>query len=117
LLYVFSVLIEKIRGHINKRERKMETVINAENRNVLVKRVISGEVPVEKATMGLARVEVKIFYRKLNRASKTINSQQSQILSDIPVFDSNVKPTNSYTFPKESFGPFRVYAKFDALVA
>ena len=43
----------------------METVINHENRNELAKRVISGEVPVEKATIGLARVEVKIFYRKV----------------------------------------------------
>ena len=95
----------------------METVINNENRNELVKKVISGEVPVEKATIGLARVEVKIFYRKLDRASQTMSSQQSQFMSDIPVFNNNVRPANSYAFPKESLGPFRIYTKFEALVA
>ena len=95
----------------------METTINNENRNILAHRVILGEVPVEKATIGLARVEVKIFYRKLDRASKTMSSQQSQFMSDIPVFNNNVRPANSYTFPKESLGPFRIYTKFEALVA
>ena len=95
----------------------METAINTENRNVLARKVISGEVPVEKVTIGLTRVEVKIFYRKLDRASKTMNSQQSHFMSDIPVFDNNVKPANSYTFPKESSGPFRIYPKFQTLVA
>ena len=61
----------------------METVINHENRNELAKRVISGEVPVEKATIGLARVEVKIFYRKLDRASQAMNSRQSQLMTEI----------------------------------
>jgi hypothetical protein len=93
----------------------METVINNENRNELVKRVISGEVPAEKAAIGLTRVEVKIFYRKLDRASQTMNSQRSQSMSDIPVFNNNVDPTDDYTFPKESFGPFSIYTKFEAL--
>jgi hypothetical protein len=62
----------------------METVINHEKRNELAKRVISGEVPVEKATIGLARVEVKIFYRKLDRASQAMNSRQSQLMTGIP---------------------------------
>ena len=83
----------------------MEPVINNENRNRLVKKVISGEVPVEKATIGLARVEVKIFYRTLDRADHTMNSQQSKLLSGIPVLINNVEPANNYTFPKESFGP------------
>jgi hypothetical protein len=62
----------------------METVINNDNRNILVKRVISGEIPLENATLGLARVEVNIFFRKLDRAAQTMNSQQSQFMSDIP---------------------------------
>jgi hypothetical protein len=95
----------------------MKTVINNENRTELVKRVISGEVPVEKATIGLARVEMKIFYRILDRASQAMNPQRSQLMSDIPVFNNNVKPANSYTFPKESLGPFSLYTKFEALVA
>ena len=95
----------------------MEPVINNENRNRLVKKVISGEVPAEKATIGLARVEVKIFYRKLDRAAQTMNSQQSKLLSGIPVLINNVEPTNNYTFPKESFGPFSIFATFKALVA
>lgn len=94
----------------------MKTVINNENRNELVKRVISGEVPAEKATIGLTRVEVKIFYRKLDRASQTMNSRRSQSMSDIPVFNNNVDPTDDYTFPEESFGPFSIYTKFEALV-
>ena len=94
----------------------MGTVINNENRNELVKRVISGEVPVEKATIGLTRVEMKIFYRKLDRASQAMNSQRSQLMSDIPVFNNNFEPANDYTFPKESFGPFSIYTKFEALV-
>jgi len=117
LLIIPLVLSEKRRGFTSKRERKMQTVINNENRNELVKKVISGEVPVEKATIGLARVEVKIFYRKLDRASQTMSSQQSQFMSDIPVFNNNVRPANSNTFPKESSGPFRIYTKFEALVA
>jgi hypothetical protein len=115
-LYLFSSFRNDKR-HCWKKGRKMEAVINRENRNVLVKRVISGEVPVEKATMGLVRVEVNIFYRKLDRASQTMNSQQSQFMSDIPVLNNNVKPVNSYTFPKESSGPFSTYTKFNALVA
>jgi hypothetical protein len=95
----------------------METAINTENRNILAKKVILGEVSVEKAIIGLVRVEVNIFYRKLDKASKTMNSQPSQFMSDIPVFTNNVVPANSYTFPKESSGPFRVYTKFKALVA
>ena len=95
----------------------METVLNTENRNMLVKRVISGEVPVEKAIIGLARVEVNIFYRKLDRASKTMNPQQSQLMSDHQVFNNYVKPANSYTFPKEFFGPFSTCTKFKTLVA
>jgi hypothetical protein len=35
-----------------QRSRKMETVANNENRNMLAERVISGEVPAEKAIMG-----------------------------------------------------------------
>ena len=93
----------------------MEAAINNENRNVLVKKVILGEVPVEKAIIGLARVEVKIFYRKLDRVAQTMNSQR--LMSDIPVFNNNVKPANNYTFPKESSGPFMVSPKFQTLVA
>ena len=93
----------------------METIINNENRNILAQRVILGEVPVEKATIGLARVEMKIFYRKLDRAAQTMNSQR--LMSDIPVFNTNVKPANNYTFPKESSGPFSFCTKFKALVA
>ncbi|MHC4771383.1 MAG: hypothetical protein ACYSO7_00985 [Planctomycetota bacterium] len=117
LLFIPLVPSEKRRGFTSKRERKMETVINNENRNELVKKVISGEVPVEKATIGLARVEVKIFYRKLDRASQTMSSQQSQFISDISVFNNNGRPANSYAFPIESLGPFRIYTKFKALVA
>jgi len=86
----------------------METVINHENRNELAKRVISGEVPMEKATIGLARVEVKIFYRKLDRAFQAMNSQQSQLMPDVPTSANNVKSANEYAFPKESSGPFRI---------
>ena len=93
----------------------MKTAINIENRNMLAQKVISGEIPVEQAIIGLARVEVNIFYRKLDRASKTMNSQG--LMSDIPVFNKNVKPANNYTFPKESSGPFSIYTKFKGLVA
>ena len=118
LLYFFSSLQTTILKKLMAEKGKaMETVINNENRNILVERVVSGEVPVEKAIIGLARVEVKIFYRKLDRASQTMNAQQSQLLSDVPVFDRRVKPVNSYTFPKESSGPFTIYTKFQALVA
>ena len=86
----------------------METVINHENRNELAKRVISGEVPVEKATIGLARVEVKIFYRKLDRASQAMNSRQSQVMTGVPASINKVNPANDYAFPKESSGPFRI---------
>ena len=95
----------------------MVNVINTQNRNILAQKVISGEVPIENAIIGLARVEVKIFYRKLDRASQTMSSQQSQFMSDIPVFNNNGRPANSYTFPKESLGPFGIYTKFEALVA
>ena len=95
----------------------METVINTENRNVVAQQENRREVPAEKAIIGLARVEVKIFYRKLGRASKTMNSQESQFVSDIPVFDSTVNPANSHAFPIESLGPFRIYPKFQTLVA
>jgi hypothetical protein len=115
-IYILCSFTKRSGGPMNKRERKMETVINNENRNELVKRVISGEVPAEKATIGLTRVEVKIFYRKLDRASQTMNSQRSQSMSDIPVFNNNVDPADDYTFPKESFGPFSIYTKFEALV-
>ena len=86
----------------------METVINHENRNDLAKRVISGEVPMEKATIGLARVEVKIFYRKLDRAFQAMNSQQSQLMPDVPTSANNVKSANEYAFPKESSGLFTI---------
>ena len=86
----------------------METVINHENRNELAKRVISGEVPVEKATIGLARVEVKIFYRKLDRASQAMNSRQSQLMTGIPASINKVSPANDYAFPKESSGLFTI---------
>lgn len=86
----------------------METVINHEKRNELAKRVISGEVPVEKATIGLARVEVKIFYRKLDRASQAMNSRQSQLMTGVPASINKVKPANDYAFPKESSGPFTI---------
>ena len=86
----------------------MATVINHENRNELAKRVISGEVPMEKATMGLARIEVKIFYRKLDRASQSMNSRQSQLMTGITASVNNVNPAKDYAFPKESSGPFRI---------
>jgi hypothetical protein len=95
----------------------METVINNDNRNILVKRVISGEIPLENATLGLARVEVNIFFRKLDRAAQTMNSQQSQFMSDIPVFNNNVKPAIGYTFPNESSGALKIFTKFKTQIA
>ena len=92
----------------------MEAVANNENRNALAERVVSGQVPVEKALMGLARVEVKIFYRKLDEAFQAKSSKRPELFSDVPVF---VDTPRNFSFPKEPSMPFRICKTFKALVA
>ena len=86
----------------------MET--NVENRNVLLKKVISGDIPVEKATNGMARAEVNIFFRKLDRAIQDIGSRGLQLISDVSFLSSKINPHNSFTFPKRSIGNLRICA-------
>lgn len=95
----------------------MEAVANNENRNVLAERVVSGEVPMEKAIIGLARVEVKIFYRKLDQAFHSKHTNQLLSVSDIPVTSKPVWPEPNFRFPKEPSMPFRLCKTFKALVA
>ena len=63
---------------------------------------------MEKATMGLARIEVKIFYRKLDRASQAMNFKQSKRITGIPASINKANPANDYAFFKESSGPFAI---------
>lgn len=95
----------------------METIVNHENRNTLVRKVISGEIPAEIATIGLARVEVKIFYRKLDRAFQAMQSYQLDRNPNAPVLNHVFKPIQSDIFPVESCGPFRIFTTFKDLVA
>jgi hypothetical protein len=103
----FWFYLKKTRS-LARRGKEMETVINHENRNELAKRVISGEVPVEKATMGLARIEVKIFYRKLDRASQAMNFKQSKRMTGIPASINKANPANDYAFFEDFSGPFTI---------
>lgn len=95
----------------------MKTAANNENRNILAERVISGEVPAEKAIMGLARVEVKIFYRKLDRAFQAMNSEHRQTIPDVSTAANRAMPDPNFRFPTEPSMPFRNCKTFKALVA
>ena len=95
----------------------MEAVAFNENRNALAERVVSGEVPVEKAVMGLARVEVKIFYRKLDHAFQAKNSKRPEFVSEGLINAGIAEPGPNFRFPKEPSMPFRICKTFKALVA
>ena len=95
----------------------MKTIANNENRNTLAERVISGEVPAEKAIMGLARVEVKIFYRKLDRAFQAMNSEHREAIPDVPAVANMTMRDPNFRFPREPSMPFRICKTFKALVA
>ncbi|MHC5141301.1 MAG: hypothetical protein ACYSOD_04715 [Planctomycetota bacterium] len=95
----------------------METAANNENRNMLVQKVISGEIHAEEATIGLARIEVNIFYRKLDRAFQAMNSEHRQAVSDVPAAANRAMPDPNFRFPTEPSMPFRICKTFKALVA
>ena len=84
--------------------------INIENRNALLKKVISGQIPVEKATNGMARAEVNIFFRKLDRAIQDIDYRGLQLISDVSFLSSKINPNNNFTFSKISIGKLRICA-------
>jgi hypothetical protein len=83
---------------------------NIENRNVLLKKVVSGEIPVDKATYGLARAEITLFFRKLDRAIQNVDSRGLQLISDVSVLANKIQSDNSFTFSKRYIGKLRICA-------
>ena len=86
----------------------MVTVLIKENRNALAARVASGEVSFEKAVTGLAQAEVRIFYRKLDKAFRTKHAKSFK--SDLGLtfsVDSN-QPDQGFGFSREAYGSFKI---------